>query len=811
MKAQPRIENAFFHPRSVSEVSQTSPARHTPPTAMPAKRQALRGVDVAWLFKSAQDALILMDRQGQILKVSGEAEKMFGYRYEELVGEPVERLIAERFRKDHLRHRTQYLSAPKTGPTGAVPELYGRRKDGSEFPIQISLSPIETDEGTLVSSAIRDMSDQKRGQELQSHLEFERVMSKLSKTFINLTVDCIDGEVSNGLRDLAAVLDLDRLAIILNHSDENSHAISHWWVREGVPPPPAGNIDEQFPWFKNRITNREIVCASTPEDLPDEAVAEREYMLSVGLKSWLAIPLQVGGEQLGRMSTSTFRRFQTWDTHLISRFQQAGDIFASALARKRAADAHRESEERFRVVADSAPVLIWMSGTDKLCNFLNQGWLAFTGRTMEQERGEGWASSVHPEDRHRCLETYSQAFDARVQFQMEYRLRRADGQYRWLVDYGVPRFEPNGAFRGYIGSCLDITDRKQSEDVLLDTTRRLEEANQQIARLNERLERENLYLREEVKLEHHHHEVIGDSESIRRVLKQAEQVAPTDSTVLVLGETGTGKELIARTIHELSRRTGRVMVKVNCAALPASLVESELFGREKGAFTGALTREIGRFELANGSTILLDEIGELPVELQSKLLRVLQEGEFERLGGPKTIKADVRVIAATSRNLQLAVREGKFREDLFYRLNVFPITIPPLRERREDIPPLVWHFVNDLSQRMGRSIETIQGATMDAFKSYYWPGNVRELRNVIERFLITSTNTVFRAELPSGDMDGAQAHSQTFEEVERNHILHVMGMVGWRVRGEGGAAQILGLKPTTLESRMQKLGIVRHK
>jgi formate hydrogenlyase transcriptional activator len=339
----------------------------------------------------------------------------------------------------------------------------------------------------------------------------------------------------------------------------------------------------------------------------------------------------------------------------------------------------------------------------------------------------------------------------------------------------------------------------------------LRQAYGEIEQLKQRLKEESVCSRDEVTLEQHHSEVIGNSESIRRVLRLAEQVALTDSNVLVLGETGTGKELIARTIHEHSRRKGRVMVKVNCAALPGSLVESELFGREKGAFTGALTREIGRFELAHGSTILLDEIGELPIELQSKLLRVLQEGEFERLGGPRTIKVDVRVIAATSRNLQAAVREGKFREDLFYRLNVFPITIPPLRERREDIPPLVWHFVNDLSQRMGRSIETIHRSTMEAFKSYYWPGNVRELCNVIERFLITNTNTVFRAELPTIDANGTLGHAQTFEDVERNHILHIMEMVGWRVRGEGGAAQILGLKPTTLESRMQKLGIERRR
>jgi PAS domain S-box-containing protein len=470
-----------------------------------------------------------------------------------------------------------------------------------------------------------------------------------------------------------------------------------------------------------------------------------------------------------------------------------------------------ENEERFRMVANTAPLMVWMSDAEKRWTFLNRDWLAFTGRTLQEEQEQGWLSGVHPEDRQRCLETYCRAFDERAEFKMEYRLRRYDGEYRYIVNHGVPRFESSRVFRGYVGTCLDVTDQKLAEEALVEATDRLAEANLQIAKLSERVESENLYLQREVKLEHQHHEVIGNSGGIRRVLQKAEQVAPTDATVLLLGETGTGKELIARTIHEISRRKGRPMVKVNCAALPASLVESELFGREKGAYTGALTREIGRFELANGSTILLDEIGELPVELQSKLLRVLQEGEFERLGGPKTIKVDVRVIAATSRNLQQAVREGKFREDLFYRLNVFPITVPPLRERREDIPPLVWHFVKELSHRMGRSIETIHTSTMDAFKRYPWPGNIRELRNLIERFLITSTNTVFRAELPAVDTDGSQCRPQTYDEVERNHILHTMEVVGWRVRGEGGAAQILGLKPTTLESRMQKLGIVRHK
>jgi transcriptional regulator with GAF, ATPase, and Fis domain len=290
---------------------------------------------------------------------------------------------------------------------------------------------------------------------------------------------------------------------------------------------------------------------------------------------------------------------------------------------------------------------------------------------------------------------------------------------------------------------------------------------------------------------------------------RAEQAAPTNSTVLLLGETGTGKELIARAIHRYSKRGDRLMVKVNCAALPATLVENELFGREKGAYTGALTREIGRFELAHESTIFLDEIGELPLELQAKLLRVLQEGEFERLGSSRTIRVDARLIVATSRNLEAAVREGKFREDLYYRLNVFPIQIPPLRERREDIPMLTWHFLRDLGGRMGRKIESVRASTMNLFECYSWPGNVRELRNVIERHLITYNGTVFEAELPPMIRPPASSED-TAREVERRHIHRVLERSGWRIRGHGGAAETLDLKPTTLESRMRRLGIFRQ-
>jgi len=586
--------------------------------------------------ESSPSAMIMTDLNGKIVMTNAQVEKIFGYRHEELIGQSVDMLVPKRFLEAHSVHRAEFTANPSSRPMGAGRVLYGVRKDGSEFRVEVGLNPIHTDAGSTVLVAITDITDQ-----------------------------------------------LQALEVV------------------------------------------------------------------------------------------------------------------------------RNKERLFRTVANSAPVLIWMSGADKRCTFFNAGWLAFTGRTTEEEMGEGWTSGVHPDDLDRCVETYSAAFDAREQFEMEYRLRRHDGEYRWIVDRGVPNFEADGTFRGYVGSCIDITDRKQSEQSLIEANEHLREANERIEKLKEQLEHENRYLQKEIIVERNHQEVVGKTDAIRRVLMLAEQVAPTNSAVLLLGETGTGKELIARAIHRSSKRKDRLMVKVNCAALPASLVENELFGREKGAYTGALTREMGRFELANESTIFLDEIGELPLELQAKLLRVLQEGEFERLGSSRTIRVDVRVIAATSRDLEAAVREGKFREDLYYRLNVFPIRIPPLRERKEDIPMLTWHFLRDLGSRMGREVESVRASTMTAFQNYSWPGNVRELRNVIERHMITNVGPMFEAEVPAATRPPS-VFGGTAEEEERNHIHRVLERTGWRIRGQGGAAEILALKPTTLESRMKKLGIARN-
>ena len=349
----------------------------------------------------------------------------------------------------------------------------------------------------------------------------------------------------------------------------------------------------------------------------------------------------------------------------------------------------------------------------------------------------------------------------------------------------------------------EIEERRKAEESL-------RKALKEIEQLKDQLHEENIYLKEEINQIHSHKDIVGNSEAIRTVLKQIEQVAPTDSTVLIQGETGTGKELLAHAIHNLSSRKGRLMIKVNCAALPPTLIESELFGREKGAFTGSLSKQIGRFELADVSTIFLDEIDTLPLELQAKLLRVLESGEFERLGSPRTVKVDVRIVSATNRDLARLVSEGGFREDLYYRLNVFQIIVPSLSERREDILPLVWFFVQEFSKRMGKRIETIPQKSVEALQAYPWPGNVRELRNVTERAMIITTGPVLHLDVPKIAQSGAD-QSGTLEEVEKRHIIEALNTTGWRVSGKDGAAEILGVNPKTLESMMKKLGIQRSK
>ena len=353
----------------------------------------------------------------------------------------------------------------------------------------------------------------------------------------------------------------------------------------------------------------------------------------------------------------------------------------------------------------------------------------------------------------------------------------------------------------------EIAERKKTEESLLS-------AYAEIKSLKDRLQAENIYLQQEVARQYNFGEIIGQSEILSNVFAKVEQVAALNATVLLLGETGTGKGVIARAIHSRSARKGRPLITVNCTTLPATLVESELFGRERGAFTGSDERQIGRFELADGGTIFLDEIGDMPLELQCKLLRVIQDGEFERLGSPRTIKTDVRIIAATNRNLEQEIKNGRFREDLFYRLNVFPIIMPPLRQRKGDIPMLVNHFVAKYNKKNGKKIETVSKDTLNILREYHWPGNVRELESVIERAVIISQgialqvldrfDTLRKTEEPEGQEVKALA------EMEHNHIIQVLKKTGWRIEGKDGAAILLGLNASTLRARMRKYGIFRQ-
>ena len=457
----------------------------------------------------------------------------------------------------------------------------------------------------------------------------------------------------------------------------------------------------------------------------------------------------------------------------------------------------REDERALRRITDAIPQTIVVQDPDGIPVYANQAVLDYTGLTMADILTSDFRSRIfHPADLKRVREQRQAALARGLPFEIEQRALRKDGQYRWFLIRYNPFRDEQGRLVSWYATGMDLDDRKRAED---------------------RTRNENVALREEIVRSAMFEEIVGSSDALRTVANQIAKVAPSDSTVLIQGETGAGKELVARAIHNRSRRANRAFIRVNCAAIPQALIASELFGHEKGAFTGALQRRLGRFESADGGTIFLDEIGELPQETQVALLRVLQEREFERVGGNEPIVVDVRVLAATNRDLTAAVRDGVFRADLFYRLNVVPIQVPALRDRRGDIRLLVEYFVERYAQKAGKRIRSISKETLDLFEAYRWPGNIRELQNVIERAVILSDADVFRADpswltpapaegvVPTGSLtaDLAQREKAIIEDALRE----AHGVIG----GATGAAAKLGLPRQTLESRMRKLGIGRYR
>jgi formate hydrogenlyase transcriptional activator len=459
-----------------------------------------------------------------------------------------------------------------------------------------------------------------------------------------------------------------------------------------------------------------------------------------------------------------------------------------------------------RLVIDSAPALIHTGLPDGYLDFFNQAWLEYVGLALEDIQGWKWTVAIHPDDVEGIVEKWRASLASGDALLHEARVRRADGEYRWMLHHKVALRDEHGRIVKWYGSSIDIEDRRQAED-------KLQRAFQEIKELRDQLYRENLALKEEIDQASMFEEIVGSSPALHVVLSSVSKVAPTASTVLLTGETGTGKELVARAIHKRSPRAARAFVSVNCAAVPPALIASELFGHEKGAFTGALHRRLGRFELAERGTIFLDEVGELPPETQIALLRVLQEREFERVGGGQPIRADVRVIAATNRDLYAAIADGGFRRDLFYRLNVFPIEIPPLRERKEDIPMLVEYFIGRYARNVGKKIRTVQKSTLELLQSYSWPGNIRELQNIIERAIIVCETETFSVDQSWLSVEFARARSasepvaKTPAARDKQKIESVLAQTEGRVSGPSGAAAILGIPASTLESKIRSLKI----
>jgi PAS domain S-box-containing protein len=469
----------------------------------------------------------------------------------------------------------------------------------------------------------------------------------------------------------------------------------------------------------------------------------------------------------------------------------------------------RQGEDRLRIVVDTTPALLHTARPDGDIDFFNKRMLDYLGLTLEDLRGWRWTSAIHPDDVDEIVSKWRSSLATGEPFECEARVRRADGEYCWQFHRKVPLRDEAGNIIKWFGSSIDVEEQHRARAAL-------EKAFDEIKTLKDQLYHENLALKEEIDQASMFEEIIGSSEKLRRVLVLVAKVAPTDSTVLITGETGTGKELIARAIHKRSHRAERAFVSVNCAAIPPSLVASELFGYEKGAFTGATQRRLGRFELADSGTIFLDEVGELPSETQIALLRVLQERTFERIGGSRPIAIDARVLAATNRDLHAAVEAGIFRQDLFYRLNVFPIHVPPLRERIDDIPLLVEYLTQRYANKVGKKIKSVRKKTMELFQAYDGPGNIRELQNVVERAVILCDGDTLEVDETWLQPESPKARTATRAlarrdvNQEKEIIKSALQAARGRVSGADGAAAQLGIPPSTLESRIKSLQINKH-
>ena len=741
------------------------------------------------LFEISPDAIIVTEADGMIREANPRATELFGYTYEELIGKKVDELIPERFRGRHPSHRENYNAHPRERQMGAAMELSGLRKDGTEFAVDIMLKPLETEDGPAVLSFVRDATEQRAAQEAIRNQDQQ--MRSIVESVRDYAIYLLDsegyiltwspgGERIKGYTSDEIIgknfsrffiredvernhpAELMRMAAARGRFEEEG-----WRVRKDGSRFWANSILAAIRDSSGAVTG----YAKVTRDFSDRKRAEEAVMMQ--LTSALLANVDVR-KLLGAISAS-LHEVIPHDAATLGLYDAAADLMLVQFLGLEEDD-YRRGEIRLPLEGSPAgdvfrtrePVL-----QDRIESspFTKESVRHFTELGMQSGC---WVPLLHRGEPIGTLAVASRLEAAFVQRDAEM-LTQVAGQVAIAVNNAM-------TFR-------------------------------QIAELRDRFRLEKQYLEEEINVENQFEDIVGESTGLRHVLRDIETVAPTGATVLIQGETGTGKELLARAIHRLSPRNERTFIKVNCAAIPSGLLESELFGHEKGAFTGAIARKMGRLELAHEGTLFLDEVGELPLDLQPKLLRAIQEREIERLGGTRPIKVDVRVIAASNRDLAKMVADKQFRADLYYRLKVFPIQAPPLRDRIDDIPILARHFVSLHSRRMGKTIETISDATMEVLKRWKWPGNIRELENFLERAVILTRGSALYipvAELKNEEEEESpRVGNSTHETAERDHILRVLRDAKGMIAGDDGAAVRLGLKRTTLNSKMKKLGIVR--
>jgi transcriptional regulator with GAF, ATPase, and Fis domain len=685
---------------------------------------------------------------------------------------------------------------------------------------------------------------------------FEGLLDRIWTTLVRRPTDAVDAHLDEVIGEVAGFFDVDHGTMAKPSPDGGPLRIAHRWVRSGSVPLEPFDPEVGLPWITDRLGSGTPVYLARPDDLPAEAAPDRAFLERLGIRSMATLPLVIDGAPLGWLMLSTVRENRSWTAPAVDQFRRIAEILGSALARVQADHAFRRAVEFDQVVAGLAASLMRVSA-DAIDAQIVQA-LGAVGELLGADR----VSIIEHIPEQRMLTRSHRWVRAGTSGPP---LSFPESAFPWLVArvigarelVTIPRLDelPPEAARdrtsleqvGVVSGALApmvvedhvvglivfgrvTREQRWSPDLIArlrlvgeviasalarrDADLALRAALAENERLRERLAAENVYLNMELVEARDFGEIVGRSPALRTVLEKVRQVADTTAPVLLLGETGAGKELLARAVHAHSRRRARSFIAVNCAALPEPLIESELFGHEKGAFTGASQTKPGRFELADQGTLLLDEIGELDPALQTKLLRVLEGGEIQRLGSTVARKVDVRIIAATNRDLRRDVREGRFRSDLYYRLSVFPIDVPPLRDRREDIPLLVWHFIQSRQRQLGRAIRKISKTAMTALQAYEWPGNVRELQNVIERAMILSPGPVLHVEealgLATADQGaGARRPTESLRDTERAHIVQVLERCRWTIEGRGQAAERLGLNASTLRNRMRKLGITR--